>query len=64
MSSDSGTYDYPAGNCTVHVASSYHLNAASATGTIMFGGINFTGRPSTSASLAVSNLSTTSVCPN
>ena len=31
MYSNSGTYDDPAGNCTVHVASSSRLNAASST---------------------------------
>ena len=64
MYSNSGTYDYPAGNCTVHVTSSSRLNAASSTGTIMFGGINFAGSPSTSASLAVGNRTTTAICPD
>jgi hypothetical protein len=62
--SDSGTDDYPAGDCTVHVLSSYSLNAASSTGTIMVGGINFAGSSSTRASLGVSNRSVTATCPD
>ena len=64
MYSNSGTYDYPAGNCTVHVASSSRLNAASSTGTIMLGGINFAGSPSTSASLGAFDRTTTAICPD
>jgi len=62
--SDSGTDDYPAGDCTVHVLSSYRLNAASSTGTIMAGGINFASSPSARASLGVSNRSVTATCPD
>lgn len=62
--SDSGTDDYPAGDCTVHVVSSYRLNAASSTGTIMIGGVNFAGSPSARATLGVSNRSVTATCPD
>ena len=62
--SDSGTDDYPAGDCTVHVLSSYRLNAASSTGTIMAGGINFASSPSARASLGISNRSVMTTCPD
>jgi hypothetical protein len=62
--SDSGTDEYPAGDCTVQVLSSYRLNAASSIGTIIVGGINFAGSPSTRASLGTSNRSTIATCPD
>src|SRR5881397_1240750 len=40
--SNSGTDDYPAGDCTVHVISSYRRRASLAPGTISIRAINFT----------------------
>ena len=62
--SDSGTDDYPAGDCTVHVISSYSRRASLVTGTISAGAINFTPGDSMTSSIAITSRSTAATCPD
>ncbi|HEV8575003.1 MAG TPA: hypothetical protein VGR43_09880 [Dehalococcoidia bacterium] len=61
--SSSGTDDYPLGDCSAHVLSSYQRTGALSSGTIIVGGANFAASPSTSAALSASNYTTTVTCP-
>jgi hypothetical protein len=62
--SNSGTDDYPAGDCTVHVISSYRRRASLATGTISAGAINFTPGDSMTSSIGTTSRSTVATCPD
>ncbi len=62
--SDSGTDDYPAGDCTVHVISSYSRRASLVTGTISAGAINFTPGDSMTSSIGTTSRSTAATCPD
>jgi len=62
--SNSGTDDYPAGDCTVHVISSYSRRASLVTGTISAGAINFTPGDSMTSSIGTTSRSTAATCPD
>ena len=63
IASSSGNDDYPAGDCTVHVISSYRRRASLATGTISAGAINFTPGDSMTSSIGTTSRSTEAHCP-
>ena len=60
--SNRGTDDYPAGDCTVHVISSYRRRASLATGAISVGAINFTPGDSMTSSIGTTSRSTAATC--
>jgi len=62
--SNSGTADYPAGDCTVHVLSSYDRRASSSIGEITSGKTNFTPDQSIASSIGTSSRNVGVTCPD
>jgi len=62
--SGSGTDNYQAGDCTVHLISTYMRRDSYSSGAISFGNINFTPDTSISASMRASTRSTNATCPD